>query len=113
MEFNKSTIGSAMRTARDNLGLSQDDVAERANISTQHVGRIERSASLCSIEVLVQICNALQTTPNILLGVDPNNLFVAVDPEYSPEIRRIIRRLRSATPGTLRLVSVLLKELDR
>lgn len=108
------TIGSAARIARKALRLSQEDVAERIDVSVEFYGRIERGASLPSILTFVRIVHALNTSADYLLGSEAfatKEAFLRA-PEEAPEIRRLLRRLRKAKPLALRFVSLLLKELE-
>ncbi|WP_428264235.1 helix-turn-helix domain-containing protein [Haliangium sp.] len=113
------SIGSAARRARMALELTQEDAAERINVSVEFYARIERGNSLPSVPTLARIVAVLGVSADALLGRVP---FVAgampawmqaAPPSEPPEVRRVVRMLRRASPGTLRLVSLLLKEIDR
>lgn len=115
------TIGAAARQARKNLQLTQEDAAERINVSVEFYARIERGNSLPSILTFARIVSALGVSADALLGRGPilaqavggAGSWVASPPSDSAEIRRIVRRLRKASPSTLRLVNLLAKELER
>lgn len=63
------TIGKRLADRRRSLGLRQADLAERADLSDKYISNIERAYSIPSIEVVLRLCEALETTPNhILLG---------------------------------------------
>jgi transcriptional regulator with XRE-family HTH domain len=114
------TIGAATRHARKNLQLTQEDAAERINVSVEFYARIERGNSLPSILTFARIVTALGVSADALLGRGPivahalgMGNWGAPPPSDSPEMRRVIRRLRKASPSTLRLVNMLAKELER
>ncbi|MCG8418158.1 MAG: helix-turn-helix domain-containing protein [Proteobacteria bacterium] len=114
------SIGGAARTARKALQLTQEDAAERINVSVEFYARIERGTSLPSIATFARIVSALGVSADTLLGREPApapavpaSSWMIPPPSDSPEIRRLLRRLRKARASTLRLVSMLTKELER
>lgn len=111
------TIGTGARQARKALELTQEDIAERIGVSVEFYARIERGTSLPSIVTFARIASALGASGDMLLGRHQpaavhGSAWVAPQTTDRPEIRRIVRRLRNARPGTLRLVSMLLKEFE-
>lgn len=112
------SIGTAARQARKALHLTQEDAAERIDVSVEFYARIERGTSLPSILTFARVVAALGVSADALLGrpasiVSANASWAAPTPSDSPEIRRLLRRLRKAEPSALRLVNMLLKELER
>lgn len=67
MKLDYSLIGIRIRKRRKKLKRTQEWVAERAEISTQHMSNIERAVSIPSIEVIMQLAIALETTPDEFL----------------------------------------------
>jgi transcriptional regulator with XRE-family HTH domain len=113
------SIGSAARQARAALELTQEDAAERIEVSVEFYARIERGNSLPSVPTLARIAGVLGVSADALLGriafVPGTALgWIQVSPPTdAPEIRRVMRMLRRASPGALRLVTLLLKEIER
>lgn len=110
-------IGTAARQARKALRLTQEDAAERVDVSVEFYARIERGTSLPSMLTFARIASALGISADALLGQHPMTKTTGVDWTAAhnaerPEIRRVLRRLRQASPSTLRLVSMLLKEFE-
>ncbi|HWN69984.1 MAG TPA: helix-turn-helix transcriptional regulator [Haliangium sp.] len=112
------SIGSASRQARAALELTQEDAAERIEVSVEFYARIERGNSLPSVPTLARIAGVLGVSADALLGriafvpgASPG--WQVSPPTDAPEIRRVIRMLRRASPGALRLVTMLLKEIER
>lgn len=62
-----STLGQSIRMYRKKLRLTQEQLAERASVSTSFMGHIERGTRVASLETFVRICQALNVTPNDLL----------------------------------------------
>ncbi|WP_419781227.1 helix-turn-helix domain-containing protein [Maridesulfovibrio sp.] len=60
-------VGKNIRKLRKDLGLSQQQMAEKAEISYKYLGEIERGAVNLSVEILMKISNALQIAPEKLL----------------------------------------------
>lgn len=52
-------LGEAVRTARKEAGLSQEKLAEKADLSTVFISRIERGRESPSVDNLVKIAKAL------------------------------------------------------
>lgn len=60
-------IGERIRIRRKELGLSQEKLAEYADISVTHMSHIETGNTKLSLPVLVRIATALNTTTDELL----------------------------------------------
>lgn len=60
-------LGKRIARRRRELGLKQYQVSERAGLSDKYISCIETAKSIPSIDVLVRICDALETTPDMLL----------------------------------------------
>lgn len=102
MELDYGAIGKRIRERRSRLGLSQEQMAERANLSVQHVSHIETANTKLSLPVLVQIANTLGVSPNDLLC---DNLEHAAD-TYRHEIDEIVA---DCDIHALRVVSEIVK----
>lgn len=66
-------LGQRIAKRRKELGLKQYQVSERAGLSDKYISCIETAKSIPSIDVLVKICDALETTPDTLLLGAINN----------------------------------------
>ena len=67
MEMDYSEIGRRIARRRKALGLRQVQVCERAGINDKYLSAIERAASIPSLEVLMKLAFALETTPDEFL----------------------------------------------
>lgn len=66
---NYKEVGRRFAARRRELGLKQWQVIEMAGLSDKYLSNIERATSILSIDVLMRLCDALDTTPDcILLG---------------------------------------------
>ena len=62
-EIQKSAIGRILRAKRENLGISQEALAERADVDRSYVSILERGLKSPTLETLEKICKALGTLP--------------------------------------------------
>lgn len=67
IELNYQLVGKRLRAIRKKRGFTQERLAEMAGISPQHCSGIETGAAKVSLPALIQLCNALDTTPNEVL----------------------------------------------
>lgn len=67
MELDYTLIGKRIKKRRKRLKLTQETVAERVEISNQHMSNIERAKSIPSTEVIMKLAAALDTTPDEFL----------------------------------------------
>ena len=97
MTLDYSLIGKRIKQRRKRLDLTQEEVAERIDISNQHMSNIERAKSIPSTEVIMKLAAALDTTPNeFLLGT---SLYPG------EEWKAVAEKLRPLGEGQLELVS--------
>ena len=66
------TIGNNLYKVRKNKGLTQAEVAEKAELSDRTYADIERGSATMRVDSLLKICGALNITPNEILVVDNN-----------------------------------------
>lgn len=62
----RKIIGEAVLRFRRKTGLSQEALAEKADIHPNYVGRIERGECSASVEILLKIAKALDIRPHKL-----------------------------------------------
>ncbi len=67
MELDYSEIGKRIARRRKELGLRQTQVCERAGINDKYLSCIERATSIPSLEVVMRLALALDTTPDEFL----------------------------------------------
>lgn len=67
MELDYTQIGKRIAKRRKELGLRQVEVCERANINDKYLSCIERATSIPSLEVIMRLAAALDTTPDEFL----------------------------------------------
>ena len=67
MELDYGEIGKRIARRRKELGLRQAEVCERAGINDKYLSCIERATSIPSLEVVIRLALALDTTPDAFL----------------------------------------------
>jgi transcriptional regulator with XRE-family HTH domain len=66
-------IGRAARQARQALGLTQEQIAEKLGVSVKFCSRIERGVALPSLGTFMRLVEVLRVDGNTLLGFGPAN----------------------------------------
>ena len=61
------SIGRRIQQRRVQRNITQERLAEMVNVSVPHISRIENGSSQPSLQVLVDICNALELTVDDLM----------------------------------------------
>lgn len=91
MEPDYAQIGKRIAQRRKQLGLKQTEVCERAGINDKYLSCIERATSIPSLEVLMRLALALDTTPDeFLVGS------VRGDGERWRDVAEVLRGLNAA-----------------
>ena len=103
MDANSRLIGKRIKFRREAAGLSQEQLAERLELSKNHISSIECGKSMVTTKGLLALCDVLGGTPNYyLIG------------KLSPEadsITSLIRLLNPAEQKTLiRLLNAYLEQ---
>lgn len=67
MSRNFNAMGTRIKMRRKELKMSQAELAEKINVSNNHISSIETGKQLPSLPTFVDICEQPQTTPDFLL----------------------------------------------
>ena len=67
MELDYKEIGRRIAKRRKELGLRQVQVCERAGLNDKYLSCIERATSIPSLDVVMKLALALETTPDEFL----------------------------------------------
>jgi transcriptional regulator with XRE-family HTH domain len=93
-------VRARLRTLRQTLGLSLDEVAARANLSASTISRIETGKRTISLDVLLPLASALQVDLDELLDVRGDD-DVVIHPVPSGTGDRTTWVLSRSTRGTV------------
>ena len=86
--MNQATIGARIREARLKKKLTQEQLAEKADIGFYYMGEIERGVKLPSLTVFIQIVEALGVTADSLLKDE-----LTASPEFNNELTAKLEKL--------------------
>lgn len=71
MELDYRLIGNRIGARRRYLGFGQEQLAQTVGLSKAHISNIETGKATPSLEAIVKLADALETTPDaFLLGVN-------------------------------------------
>lgn len=109
MTIDYSAVGKRISLIRKNRGMTQEQLAEKAELSNIYISHIENSRSIPSLETLMKLCSALDITPDeVLLGTKQD-----MENYLQSDIQK---KLILCTPKERRMVSrfidLLLKERE-
>ena len=62
------SIGRNIRRFRLEKKLRQEDLAERAGLSTNYIGMVERAEKIPSLEAFISILNALEVSADMVMS---------------------------------------------
>ncbi len=80
-EIDYAKLGLKIKEMRLKAGLTQDNLAEMVCCNTSHVSNIENNHTKVSLNVLLAIANALNTSIDYLLADQLDNSSLALDNE--------------------------------
>ena len=95
--MDKAAFGKRINQARKEKQLTSDKLAEICDITPVFIRQIEGGVRLPSIPNLIEICNALQVSPDYLLGED----LKISDMEI---VDRLVSRIRTLSPKQAEMV---------
>ncbi len=82
-ELDYEKLGLRIKEARIAKGFTQEALAEMVNCNTSHISNIENNHTKVSLNVLLAIANALDTSIDYLLGEQYSNTSRGVDNEIA------------------------------
>lgn len=83
------TIGKNIRKIRTQNKLRQEDIAERANLSVNYIGAVERGERLPSLETFISILNAVGTSADIVLSDVLNNGYNVKNSLFAEKLKNL------------------------
>lgn len=86
-EIDYAKLGLKIKEIRISKGLTQDTLAEMVSCNTSHISNVENNHTKVSLNVLLAIANALNTSIDYLLSDQYENSSLALD----NEILRVIK----------------------
>ena len=86
-------LGKNIRKYRTMAGLRQEDLAEMCDCSISHIGQVENARTIPSLEMVVNIANALKVTVDQILTSSIENTELI----YLRDMEERIKQLPTAT----------------
>lgn len=83
MAIDYGVIGERLKKARKERGLTQEQLAEKIDVSIAFLSRIERGNSQINLKRLTQICELLNVTEGDILNGVSNNSNKYLDSEFA------------------------------
>jgi len=96
----EQTVRTRLRSLRTTLGLSLDELADRANLSPSTISRVETGKRTISLDILLPMAAALQVDLDALLDVRSND-DVVIRPTPSTSGTRTTWMLSRPTGSTI------------
>lgn len=85
-------IGDKIKNAREDMDLSQKEMAIMIPMNQSNYSKIERNVQEPSIEQLRRICQILHLDPSYLLDLDNNNSLTADDIRLLKDTKEFIKQ---------------------
>ena len=83
-------LGKQIRRQRQNMGWTQEQLAEVIGVSTSFIGHIERGTRKASIDTLVEIANAMQVSADFLLGANLSYVHAGMIPKHLTSSQKLV-----------------------
>lgn len=107
--MNKLTMGDRVREARKKLGLTQDQLSERLDVTLTYVSEIERGLKMPSMPLFIKMIEILNVSADYLLRdtVSTRNLYG--DKQLGSKLERLTPKQRVALEA---LIDTYIEYLD-
>ena len=100
----RDRLGAMIREKRNAQHITQEELAEKVNVTTGMIGQIERGETMPSVETLASLIDRLDIDPKVLFcGTNPS------DTEYV-ELCTVISKMSPAQRKTLLRFARIVKE---
>lgn len=104
----KELIGRRIKEARHKLGLTQEELGERARLHYSYIGQVERGNKVPSLKTLKKIAQALNIRIEILLEDSQEK-------EISPQhllTQELMATIRNAAPEDIRMYIKIIRQIQ-
>lgn len=87
-EIDFEHIGKKIKEIRTSKGITQEFVANCADVNTSHISNIENNRVKISLTTLVNVCNALDVTVDYILSEEYNDSSSALEESILKELHQ-------------------------
>lgn len=84
------TIGKNIRKFREIKKLRQEDLAEKADLTTNYIGMIERGEKISSLETFINILNSLGVSADMVLSDVLDNGYKVKDSLLNEKLEKLV-----------------------
>lgn len=95
MAFDYKSMGQRIVRVRNELDITQKELAKRVNISGNHLSNIEKGKSTPGLATFIEICIALHADPSYIIG----------DGIYPTTDEAIVKKLNRKSPENKIIIS--------
>ncbi|MCI8566586.1 MAG: helix-turn-helix transcriptional regulator [Lachnospiraceae bacterium] len=88
-EIDYARLGAKIKKLRQANGLTQDNLADLISCNTSHISNIENNYTHLSLNALLAIANALNTSVDYLLSNQYENKSLALDNEIARAVAKL------------------------
>lgn len=93
----KETFGARFQRLRKQKNLTQDQIAEMVNVSSQAVSKWENDINMPDISLLLRLSEILGVSTDTLLGKEETGVIMVSDPKEKKDIMKMMFRVRVHT----------------
>jgi transcriptional regulator with XRE-family HTH domain len=101
-------IGRRIKEARRKLGLTQEELGERAGLHYSYIGQVERGSKIPSLKTLKKIAAALNIGLDTLLEDTPEK-------EISPQqllARELMATVKNSSPDDIKMFIKIIRQIQ-
>ena len=95
-------IGDRIRDTRLQRGLTQENLAEAADVNQSHINNVENHRSRLSLTTLVNICRVMDVSVDYILGSAPGGAQNSIDMEILREAQRCDPKMKKRLLAIIR-----------
>ena len=104
-ELDFAKVGKKIKETRISKHVTQEYVANMADVNVSHISNIENNRVKISLTTLVHVCNALDTTVDYILADEYNSPSTVLEQE-------ILREIHSCSPETQEQILKIIRALQ-
>ena len=98
----KRIFGENLKFQRKRLGLTQEQLAEKLNMSANHIAKLENAIKFSSPELIAKISETLAIPPSALFYTDESSSF---DESYYGKVDKILTEEMAVLRKRIREIS--------
>lgn len=102
--INFEEIGKKLRELRISKGLTQEYIANMANVNTSHISNIENNRVKISLSTLIHVCNALNTTIDYVLSEEYLDSLSVLDQNILKELEKCDKHTKEQILKIIRIL---------